>query len=249
MKKNLYYSTVLTRRNVIGEAILNFILGICSIPRLILEVFLRKNMGQRYFTLASAMTVFLILFFIPWTIPAYSFMPAWDIIKENKLWYLFVLAFSYFSFLRYKEVRRNPSVFDFGRYSKSDGDLLPLFKKTKFNIRQTEIFIEPLPVLILGLLLLFLQQYLLGLLFSVCAIIYSLSKAAQYRNGDHFIMDTIDELLCNEDLRNDFLHQGAEQSEHGFKFRHHIPTDDDKRENLYNSFFGEDDNEAAPEAY
>lgn len=249
MQKNLYYHSVLSRRNVIGEAILNFFLGICSYPRLIMEVFLRRNMGERYFTLASAITVGLILFFIPWVIPAYSYLPAGSIIMENKLWYLFIIAYGYFSFLRYKEIRRNPSVFDFGRYTKSDGDLLPFLRKTKFNIRQLEIFIEPLPVLVLGLLLLFFEQYLPGLLFSLCAIIYSLSKAAAYMNGDHFIMDKIDELLCNTDLRDDFLGKGAAESQHGFKFRHDIPDDPNMRGQLFNSFFSNDDEPDAPLAF
>lgn len=248
MKKNLYYQTVFARRNVIGEAILNFFLSICSYPRLVIEVFIRRNMGERYFTLASAITVGVILFIIPFVLPAYSYMPAKDIITHNILWYLFIVAYGYFSFLRYKEIRRNPSVFDFGRYSKSDGELLPVFKKAKFNIRQIEIYIEPLPVLALGLLLLLLEQYLPGLLFSLCAIIYSLSKAAQYNRGSHFVMDKIDELLCNQDLRIDFLGKGAEQSEHGFKFRHYIPDDPEQRGELYNSFFSHDDEPDAPMA-
>lgn len=248
MQKNLYYQTVLTRKNLIGEAILNFFLGIGSYPRLIIEVFIRRNMGERYFTLASAITVGVILFFIPFVFPSGNYMSTTAIISNNIFWYLFLTAYAFCSFRRYQEVRRNPSVFDFGRYSKTDGELLPVFTRTKYSIRQQEVYLEPATVLAPGLLLLLLGQYLPGTLFCICAIVYSLSKAAAYREGDHFIMDKIDELLCNTDLRDDFLGKGSEQSEHGFKFRHYIPTDPEQRGNLFQSFFADEEPDA-PLAY
>ncbi|HTN46357.1 MAG TPA: hypothetical protein VL098_08430 [Flavipsychrobacter sp.] len=245
MKKNIYYRSVLSRRNILQEAIMAFFLGIASFPRLILEVFYRRNMGERYFTLASAITVALILFFLPRLSPSTAFMDTGTLILNNKLWYLFLAAFCYFSFLRYREVKRNPSVFDLASYTKKDGELLPIFWKTKFDIRQLEIYIEPLPALVLGFLLLLVQQYMLGLLFTVCALIYSISKAAQYMQGDHFVMDKIDERLCNEDLRDTFLHN--KKPKYGFKFRHEIPEDLGMRADLYDSFFeGEDDADSAP---
>ena len=56
MTKNLYYRTVFMRVNSIKEIILGFFLAIASYPRMLLEVFTRKNMGERYFSLATAYT-------------------------------------------------------------------------------------------------------------------------------------------------------------------------------------------------
>lgn len=246
MQKNLYYTAVISRRNLIGEAILTFFLSICSYPRLVLEVFIRKNMGERYFTMASAITVGTILFLLPWFLPGRSYIGGTNIVTNNPIWYLFVAAYFFFAFLRYREIMRNPSVFDFGKHTKCEGDLLPIFKRTRFNIRQTEIFIEPLTALIPGVFFFMIEQFLPAVVLVFCAVVYSLSKAGAYMLGDHFIMDRIDILLCNEDLREDFLDKGSEQSKHGFTFRHHIPSDPEMRQNLYRSFFEAED---APVAY
>lgn len=65
MKKNLYFRQTLRRQNTIKEAIFDFALGLCSWPRLILEVFIRKNFGERYFSIATAGWVFAFLLIVP----------------------------------------------------------------------------------------------------------------------------------------------------------------------------------------
>lgn len=62
MKKNLYFQTMFQRTNGIKMIILDFFLSIASWPRLMIEVFIRKNFGERYFSLAAAITITVILF-------------------------------------------------------------------------------------------------------------------------------------------------------------------------------------------
>lgn len=247
VQTNIYYRAIHGRRNLIGETIFAFFMGISSYPKLVIEVFIRKNMGDRYFTPMSAITVGILLFYVPWIMPGRSYPGNMSsIIMDNPLWYLFIAVFAFFSFLRYKEIMRKPGTYDFNRFSKSDGEILPIFKRTKFTMRQIEIYLEPLSVLLLGLLLAAIGQKIPGLVFTFCAIVYSVSKMGDYRVGDNFIKDKIDILLNNEDLRNDFLGKGKTQSEHGFKFRGPIPSDPEIRQQLYNSFF---EAEQAPLAY
>jgi len=49
MKKNLYYRTVFQRRNIIKELLFSIFMEIASLPRFVIEVFIRKNMGRRYY--------------------------------------------------------------------------------------------------------------------------------------------------------------------------------------------------------
>lgn len=232
MKKNLYFHSVMSRRNVIKDVIFKFFLGICSWPRLVLEVpFLRKNMGERYFTLASAISVGVLLIVIPFVGNIGRYSPSvFDIITDNWLWYGFVAAFGYFSCLRYKEVKRQPSVFDFERYSLSEGEMLPWFNNLGFQLRFTEIFIEPLAGVVPGILLLLFGQSLLGGMLTACGIIYSISKAGAWYQGDHFVMDKIDEMICNEELRKSLVDN--EEPARGTTFRSKFPDKQELREQL-----------------
>ena len=65
MKKNLYFRSVFRRKNVIKEAILDLFLSTCSVPRLLLEVFIRTNMGERYFSFSTAIIATTVLAILP----------------------------------------------------------------------------------------------------------------------------------------------------------------------------------------
>ena len=240
MKKNLYYRDVFQRRNRLKEAFLMFFLGIASYPRLILEVFIRKDMGRRYYNLASGITVWVILFIIPlisgdsWR---YGFF---EQLGLHKLWYLFWAVFGVFAYIRYKEVKTIVHQFDFKHFSLSTGKSLPFFHSLKFNgkpftPRQLEIFIEPLPFFVLGVLLFFVGQIHLALLFAISAFVYSQSYAAAYMMSDNFILDKIDEIICNEGLNNTFVHD--EPAENGFEYDGIKPQSKEWRKKIYDQMF------------
>ncbi|CAG5011145.1 hypothetical protein DYBT9275_04891 [Dyadobacter sp. CECT 9275] len=57
MKTNLYYRAVFRRQSMLNEFVMDFFLYFCSYPRLMLEVFVRKNFGERYFSFFSALMI------------------------------------------------------------------------------------------------------------------------------------------------------------------------------------------------
>ncbi len=255
MAKNLYFRTMFKRQNIFKETILNFFLAIASYPRLVLEVFLRKNMGRRYFTLASAITVAVVFILIPFFKMDY-FLPNsfsmgyygyqkeesgfFGTIKSNWLWYIFTLTFCYFSYLRHKDVERIKSQFDMNHFSLSSGETLPFFHTLKykgkpFSSRMIETCLEPLPFFIFGFLLLFLGQTSLGVLLVICSIVYALSYAGAYMKGDHFIMDIIDNVICNQELSRTFTND--EPTQRGFRFYGEKPESEALREEALDGFF------------
>ena len=54
MQKNLYYRAIARRENMFKLLLLSFFNFFSSYARLLLEVFTRKNFGERYFRLSSA---------------------------------------------------------------------------------------------------------------------------------------------------------------------------------------------------
>lgn len=244
MKKNLYYRNVFQRKNKLKENFLLLFWGLASYPRLILEVFLRKNMGRRYYTLASAITVWVILFIIPFLSRDAFYRDFWENINHHKLWYLFWVAFIIFAIIKYKEVKTIEHQFDFDHFSLSTGEKFDFFYDLKFNgktfsPRQIEIFIEPLPVFILGIIFLLAGQLHIGLLFAISAFFYSQSYAAAYMLSDNFILDKIDEIICNQGLNDTFVHD--EPAKNGFEYNGIKPKSEEWRRKIYEQMFEDED--------
>lgn len=249
--KNLYYQQVFQRRNFITHSLLPFFLSICSWPRLILEVFLRKNQGERYFSVLSVFTVASLLAIYPAVanktssaIGAFDDYGGYRSTRDSfwstyATWYLFLIAFVCFGILRWREVMGNPSVFDFKRFSLSSGTINPLFYKMPFEKNATprmiEIFYEPALFFVLGMLLWGAGQSL-GRLFMFSSLIYGLSYAAAYKMGDDFVMDKIDEGILNEELENAFVYDMDSEQTRGFRFYGRKPNGEDLRRKVSESF-------------
>lgn len=257
-EKNLYYREIFGRDNLFTKAIFDFFMKIASYPRLLLEVFLRKNMGERYFSLATAITIAVLLLAYPIVInQGFSVRPsAADVyayysgetstfarpsfLGKYAIWYLFTGGFIYMMILRYKEVRRNPSVFDFGRFSLSAGDIHDFFYTFKFfakkaNPRIIATLYEPAVAFIIGLVLYLVGQNI-GLVIGVAAICYSLSYAGEYKKGDDFVMDMIDEMIMNEEMEDAFVNDTDAENSRGVRFYMNKPSDRELRKKLAETF-------------
>ncbi len=247
MKRNLYYHTVFRRHNIFQEAFLGFFLAFCSWPRLMLEVFLRRNMGERYFSIASVLTIAFFMGIFPVVVSElrerlYYPMSSAYFWMHYTSWYGFIAAFLYMSHQRYEEIERLPSVYDFKRFSLSTGLIHPEFLNINFlgkqgDERQISTLLEPGFCFAVGLGLAIFGQPI-GTVLICCSIFYSLSYQAAYRNGDHFVMDKIDERICNEELVKSFVEGHGADDTRGFSFMGRRPADPDLRRQLVDSFFG-----------
>ncbi|MEN0081105.1 hypothetical protein [Flavobacterium lindanitolerans] len=251
MKRVSYYRTVFQRRNPVKDYILHLFLGSTSFARLIIEVFIRKNMGRRYFKFSGAIVTAFGLMTLPFFpllinmfVPAYFGYGFWGTIKEYSLWYVFVGVFLYFSYLRYKDIKHIRSLFDYEHFSLSTGIVIEPFRNLKFrgkqiSIRIREIFIEPLPFFISGLILMLLGQKLLGGLFVFSSIVYCISSARAYAEGDDYMLDLIDEIICNKELVRTFV--SDEETRHGFQFYGDKPSSKKLRDDMVHEMVDDDD--------
>lgn len=176
VQKETYFRTMFKRQNVVKNFIISLFESSTSFGRLIIEVFIRKNMGRRYFKLSGAIITAFFLFlvpFLPMVFPIFLnsyYAPSfWGTIKEYWMWYLFIALFLYFSYLRFKDIKHLKAVYDFDHFSLSSGDILPFYWQLKYNgkpisPRTLEIFIEPLPFFFGGIFLMLIGQKLLGAL-------------------------------------------------------------------------------------
>lgn len=254
MKKNLYYRTVFRRHNVIKEAFLGFFLAFCSWPRLVLEVFLRRNLGERYFSFSSAIIIAVLMAIVPLLTSAFLERVGHPLSQTAFLgyyttWYGFIVAFLYQSYQRNEEIKRLPSVYDFERFSLSTGWIHPWFMNLEFlgkkgDERQIATLLEPGFCFAIGLGLSLLSQPV-GSILTFCSIFYSISYLAAYHNGDHFVMDKIDEMIANEELVNSFVEGRTPDETRGFSFYGRKPADPDLRRQLVDTFMVDEDDVVA----
>lgn len=250
MQTNLYYRTVIQRRNVFKETLYSLFLAYSSWPRMLLEVFTRRNMGERYFSFSGAITLLIILAVLPvftalGVRQLHGDFSLWLFIRVYLSWYLFLGGFLYMVIQRDNEIKRLPSVFDFKRYSKSAGYIEPRFlqfitRGRDVDIRLVETALEPRVFFFIGLGLAILGQPI-GSLLVHCSIFYSLSYRAAYREGDHLVMDKIDEMICTEEFTKSMV-EGRDASEtRGFNFRGRRPADPDARRRVADMFITDDE--------
>lgn len=239
MKKNIYYQDVLQRKNPLTKALAGYFMSACSWPRMLLEVFIRKNFGERYFSLSMAIIATVILATVPiakslgmrYLVRYLDNKPfdIFDFLYHDLTWYCFLAGFIAMCIDRQIEIQRQPNVFDFGRFSKSSGHIHPFFFSLSpfgkpLSQRTIETLVEPGYFFIIGVVLWLLQQHV-GILITICSIFYCLSYRLAYHQGDHFIMDQIDELICNQELTNAFIDGLRPDQTRGFTMRARKPVD------------------------
>lgn len=255
MKKNLYYSIMYRRQNAIKEILLSIFLEVASGPRLLLEVFTRTKFGERYFSFSSSIILTVALGALPYVISNFSSFYGRDemgaiidvIFSRYFTWYVYLGLFVYQCIKRREEIKREPSVFDFSRYSLSTGIVHPAFYEFKLNgktptPRQVAVLLEPAVFFCLGFLLCILHQPL-GYLLLICSVIYSLSWKGTYHKGDQFVMDKIDELIVKEELVDSFVNGRKPEETRGFETYGKRPENTDFRRKVAESFFEDDDDE------
>ena len=240
MKKNLYFREQINRQKINHTALQQFI-NIASYPRLVLDVFLRKNFGQRYFSLGDAYFVILVLGIIPLVRPymasSYVRFDWGDFFLHYATWYAFLAAYYMFSVRRENEIKRELSVFDFGKYSLYSGDIDPRFYRIggKTDVRKIETLYEPAIFLAAGIVLYLIRQPI-GTVFVVCSLFYSMGSACAYKLGDDFVMNHIDEMIVNEELEDTFVNDKQPEDARGVRFYGRKPANADNRRKLVQTF-------------
>lgn len=254
MKKNLYFRTVFRRENKFKKFIYDIFLTLAVFFRVPIEVFTRRNFGERYFSLSTTIVIALLLLAYPAVINGGFSMDSGfssryyrsrgesepTFLGTYALWYVFTGLFIYCGYLRWREIKRNPSTFDFGRFSLSTGDVVPLLSNLKIgnkplSIRAIETIAEPLLFFIPGVVL-FLVHQDIGLVIAICSIVYSISYFAAYAAGDNFVLDTIDEMILNDEQNKAFVQNENTDKTKGVRFYSRKPTSEELRERVADSF-------------
>lgn len=267
MKANLYYRSLMRRENIIKNFFLSLFDFWASGSRLLLEVFIRKDFGERYFRLSAAMILIVEFGLLPFLFVFLqrkfgAFMneaPAVDVWSDEPApvaepvepslwagyigWYIFLGLFLLFSIKHYLDKKRQPSSFDFQKFSLYSGTLQPYMLNIPFfkteNNRFRECIAEPLVFAVIGILLILIHQHI-GWLILICSFLYGMSYVASYQRGDNFVLDIIDEKISNEEMERSFVDGLTSDDTRGFEFRGQRPSSKQYRRDLLPSIIVDD---------
>lgn len=242
-KTNQYFATVVKRTNAVKVAFLTIFLVIGSWPSALLEVFTRKNFGERHFSLALNLFLACLLAAFPFITGRY-FSSIGDIISDNFTWFACIIAFLIFSFKREIEIKRNAGTYDFDVYSLSSGEINPWFYQLrpfgiKANTRHICLYYEPGLFFLVGVVLALLSQKI-GYVLIVSSVIYSLNWAARYYLGSQFILDTNDERIANQEMVKTFVEDLTPDQTRGFQVHARRPKTYEMRRKIVESMIDEE---------
>ena len=239
MKTTLYYQVMHQRRNPLKDAVVQTIYSILSIPKMTLEVFTRKSFGERYFSLFTGIGATIGLAILPFTFDTTDKYPfrLGQMIGDNIVWYLALIGFVVAMVMRYVEILREPSVFEFGKYSLSQGVHQKWFKSKvlsyipwKYTKRQVDTFLEPGFFFILGLLVFFIVNPFVGMWLLLSSSCFLVANNISYIQGDHFVMNIIDILIMTEVYIESFVDNAPIEKTKGFNFYGRKPAERHFRE-------------------
>lgn len=241
------YATKFLYKNYVRLIYRQIILALTKFPNLIVAVFLRRNFGERYFTLAASIT-FAVILYIP-----YFYRKELRYMSDffdtlNITWVIFVTAFLIQSVYRRLEFKRSSQIIHSKTYSYFEGETLASLwnwveRKTKY-IKNDEIkierYYEPLLVFLVGLVLFFTYIALfVGLFLMLLAVFHYLRVSVLYAQGKDFLMDEIDKLIISKNLKETILNNKPASETQGFKIPGGRPEKEIRQE-IVNRIYSKD---------
>lgn len=211
-----YYATIYRYENALRAIWYGIICFLAHWPSLMIHVFTRKNMGERYYTLAASLTFFAIL--------------SSPFLFKEELYYLddlpglfnwfalvFLAVFLFFSIKRRLEFERHSHEFDPDKFSKYEGDRV-IYEWAIVKFAKNDMVLkllcsrymvknfESLLFIIAGLLLFALPfSRLVGLLFIVSGLLDMSKTRVQYAKGRHYVLDQYDNMIVSREFKESFV--------------------------------------------
>ncbi len=235
---NIFREMAGARVNFVFDFILSLMSALSSYPSSIVEVFMRKSFGSRYFTLATNLTVFAILIFISFKISNQAGF------KYAVSLFLFALAYLGMAIKHRLEIKKYGTAYNFERFSKSNGlmhpRLLGLIDKEFYGIKINKyivsVYLEPVvPFLIGAVLSLSFYTLTVGIILMISGFLFGFRNFVKAHTARQWLLDQIDEQICARHDRGVLMDERPPQETAGLDFPITLPPQMELRKHLVNS--------------
>lgn len=248
MEKQIFMRKSMQRGNVIKTSILSIFRLFTCYPKLLIEVFIRRRFGERYFSFSTSLILAFLLAVYPVIAVKISNLsitkmdrlrasmsginePEASILPDYLTWYIFIAVFVYVCWRHQQEKRRLPNTYDFALLSTFSGIVYQGFFSMKMphgrpvTIRDIECYIEPALFFCIGFLLYLIGQNL-GELLMICSLFYSMNYIAEYTEGDHAMLTIIDQMIVNKNMEQVIFGDVNPEDAEGVQWRARKTTSD-----------------------
>ncbi len=143
------------------------------------------------------------------------------------------------------EISKYGTTYDFKRFSLSQGEIAPFWYRLigqkilgiKINEYMIHIVFEPaLGFLVGSLLLIFPFSRLVGGVLIFSAICFAIKNFTQAQLGRNWVLDIIDDKICNELNHDIFIEDKPSQETKGVYLPIELPKEEETRKIIYDAF-------------
>lgn len=211
-----YYYSIYRYENALRAIWYGFIYALAHWPSMMIHVFTRKNMGERFFTLAAPISFCAIL-----SLP-FIFKNELDRLGDfagplNWFGIIFLGLYLAIAIERRLEFKRHSHEFDPEKFSKYEGDRLVYdwaIEKFKADTLVGKILgwrfvmrnFESLLFIITGLLLLLIPfSRLVGFLLVVSGLLDMAKTRVQFAKGRNYVLDQYDNVIVSREFKESFV--------------------------------------------
>ncbi len=234
-KQTIFRIVTAGRASALYQMGSDLIFTISSYPSYIVEAFMRKHYGERYYSFSVAIIISFSML--------YPFIFLGDKVRGvlGLPWILFTLIFLYKSIRHRMEFRRYSMNYDFDRFSYSDGEIFDFWydligtKILGLTVTRYRILVlfEPAIPVIVGLFLMlmpFTRPVGILIFFSGLLFGYRSLMKAYYARG--YVLDAIDEQIVARWKQDVIMEEKPKAQTGGLSFPIELPQSNDLRQKL-----------------
>ncbi|MEM6721114.1 MAG: hypothetical protein AAF611_17425 [Bacteroidota bacterium] len=238
--RNIFVETHFGKPNLIVALLKDFFLFIAIYGSSVVEVFLRKRFGERYFSLShSVILIFLILYFGNFLSKVLNIENSFIILI------IFMIIYLGFSLKHRMEISKYGTTYDYKRFSLSNGEIASFWNKligqsaygVKISEYSVRVVLEPAIPFIVGFILSFFSLFaLVGITLMLSAICLAIKNFMQAQIARNWVLDIIDNKIANETKHDLFITGKSSRETKGVYLPIELPKDKQTRQYLYNTF-------------
>ncbi len=236
-EQNIFRISQGARVNLFHFYITASIASLSSWPASIVECFMRRKFGERYFTLSTCLGIF-------------TLMLIGGVALADKMgykyfitWFAFAGIYLWLSIRHRMEIKKYGTAYNFDRFSLSDGRIHDFWWQIigkeyggiKIDRYLFHVLLEPSAPFLVGFILI-ANPYTraVGLLLMVCGILFAFRAFVKIQNARNAVLDIIDDQIVAEYQRSVIMEDKTPEESAGLYLPIELPDNRDVRARLSN---------------
>ena len=231
-EQNIFRVAQGARVNLFYAFIIGSLASLSSWPASIIEAFMRRKFGERYFTLSTCLSIFIIML-IGGVAMADKIGYAYFI-----TWFIFAGIYLWFSIRHRLEIKKYGTAYDFERFSLCDGRIHKFWWQIigkeyggiKVNRYLVHVLLEPaVPVLVGFILIANPYTRAVGTLLMVCGILFAFRSFVKAQSARNSVLDIIDDQITAQYQREVIMEEKPMEETAGLYLPIELPTNPELR--------------------